>query len=351
VQLDEIAEKTSVFVSRRSDILFGLFFIALLLRYYYFVSALETPMWDGAVYLENARDWLTGARLFEPYRPPLLSWLISLVWSLGGEGWEAVKFLSPAFTLGAGALLYITLKRHKGGLFALGVVSLTMLNAQVFFYSTQIYAEGLSLFFLVATLFFLKEGRPNHWFLAGITIGLTFASRYPIVLQAVTLFLVESLIRKDWRLVLRTVGGALAVMVPVVLAVVAKTGEFQMALPKDTSFTPFLSGFYLLNSLNIWGLAVILVPFAFIFRRTYADRYSYSFIMWFAMSLLFWSANSDNQQFRFVIQFTPAVFYLALLSVENLVKTSFLDLRVVSRYIHRPNEIEPGQVPEGSLSN
>jgi hypothetical protein len=317
-KITHISESLYSMVTRRIDALFAVFMAGLSARYYLYISNLHSPIWDGAVYLENARNWLQNTPLSEIYRPPLISWLIAATWSVTGEAWTVVKFLPVIFTLAAGVLLYITLKKHKGGIFALGVTTLTMLNAQVFFYSTQIYAEALSLFFLVATLMLVKLGKPNLWFLAGITAGLTFASRYPIILQAIAIIACESLARKSWKLPLRAAVGTIVVTLLVIAVMTFKTGTFQMALNKDTSFTLLLSGFYFFNSINIWGIVFILVPLALIFKMTYVDKYNYVFIGWFIISILFWSANSSNHQFRFAIQFTPAVYYLAILAIENI---------------------------------
>ncbi|MCJ7634050.1 glycosyltransferase family 39 protein, partial [Candidatus Bathyarchaeota archaeon] len=248
-----LAKHISSSMIRRSDIFFMIFMGALLGKYYIVVSGLSSPMWDGATYLENTRDWLANTPLFEPYRPPLISWLIACVWFFTGESWEAVKFLSVFFIMGTGIMLYATLKRHKGGLFALGVTSLTMLNGQVFFYSTQIYTEALSLFFVVATLMFVKLGQPKHWFLAGVSAGLTFASRYPILLQSVAIIAAESLTRKSWKLALRAAIGTAATVSVVILEMIVKTRTFQMALGQERILSPLLSGFYLFNSINIWG--------------------------------------------------------------------------------------------------
>ena len=309
-------------IINRIDILFVLFMVGLSTRYYFYISKLSSPMWDAATYLENARNWMTGTPLFESYRPPMISWLTAFIWVLTGEGWESVKFLAVLYTLGAGVMLYITLKKHKGGLFAFGVTILTMLNSQVFFYSSQIYSESLALFFLAATLLIVKLGRPNLWFLAGITAGLTFASRYPIILQAVSIIVCESIARKKWTLGLRAAAGTVAMVVLVVVIMNFKTGTFEMALNKDTSLTVLLSPYYIFHSIDIWGVVVVLVPLALLFRKTYVDSYNYAFIGWFIVSLLFWSANSSNHQFRFAIQFTPAVYYLVILAIDNFASMS-----------------------------
>jgi hypothetical protein len=110
-------------------------------------------------------------------------------------------------------------------------------------------------------------------------------------------------------------------LILIALIVYLKAGTFTTALSKDTTVDPFLSPYYLANSINIWGLAFLLVPVALICRRTYDDKFNYSFVVWFVVSLLFWSASSGNWQFRFAIQYTPAVYFLSILAIENIVKS------------------------------
>jgi hypothetical protein len=38
----------------------------------------------------------------------------------------------------------------------------------------------------------------------------------------------------------------------------------------------------------------------------------------FVTSFLFWGANAENQQARFMIQLMPAAYYLAVLAIENI---------------------------------
>jgi 4-amino-4-deoxy-L-arabinose transferase-like glycosyltransferase len=276
------------------------------------------PIWDGAVYLENARDWLKDEPLTHPYRPPLISWIIAGVWSIFGEDWILAKYIQMIFTVGAGALLYLTLRGGKGSLFALGVSVPTMLNPQIFFWSTQILTEGLSLFFLVLTLFCLKSEKQHYWFIAGVAMALTFASRYPIFLPAIALFIAESIARKNIKLILYTIVTLVPILILIVSAVSVKTGEFNVAIARDTELSPVLSPYYILNSITIFGPVFLLVPIAFLFKRTYVDRYNYAFIAWFILSFLFWSAISENQQARFMGQLMPAAYYLAVLAIENI---------------------------------
>ena len=311
---------SAILNNHKIDILFVIFCLFLIHTYNYYISLMKVPIHDGAYYLLNAHDWLTNKPLDEFYRPPLLSWIIAGIWSITGESWVVIKGLQAIFTISAGIILYILLRRHKGAMFAFSVTELTMISGPMFFFSTQIGTEGLSLFFLILTLYLLKTQKESHWFLAGITIGLTFASRYPIILQALVIFIVESLIAKKVRLSIRTISGMVPVIIIVVLVVYLKAGAFQTALAKDATLTLLFTPFYLINSIDIWGLAFLLVPIALLHQRTYSDKFNYTFVAWFIVSLLFWSASSFNFQFRFTIQYTPAVYFLSILAIENILK-------------------------------
>jgi len=151
-------------------------------------------------------------------------------------------------------------------------------------------------------------------------MALTFGSRYPIALQAVTIFIVECIIRKNLNFVTRTILAATPVIAVIILILYLKNGMFETALVRDTQLSIWLSPFYLMNSINIWGYAFFLVPIAFLFPRTYQERYNYTFIAWFIVSLIFWSANTVNYQARFVIQYTPAVYFLTILAIENIMR-------------------------------
>jgi hypothetical protein len=316
------------------DVMFIVFVIILAAQYHFTISKMAFPIWDGAVYLQNAQDWLRHEPLTASYRPQLISWIIAGVWSVTGEeDWTTAKYIQALFTITAGVILYLTLRKHKGHLFALGVTGLTMLNSYVFFYSTQILTEGLSLFFLVLSLYFLKsEEKKYSGVLAGVAMALTFASRYPIFLQAFSLLIVEVVTRRDARLLMKALVGLVPMMVLIIALVYVKTGEFSIAISSDTQLTLLLSPFYLENFIEIFGYVSLLVPLAFIFKRTYADRYNYVFIAWLVIALLFWSAISGNQQERFMIQVTPAVYFLAILAIENIWKSNVLSISTLSSF-------------------
>jgi 4-amino-4-deoxy-L-arabinose transferase-like glycosyltransferase len=256
----------------------------------------------------------------EIYRPPLFSWIIDAIWVFTGEDWHTIVYVQMAFTIAGIILLYLLLRRRKSAWFALGVSALTLTNAQLFFYTSHIRTEGISLFFLILSLYFLEGTKKAHWILSGISVGLTFAARYPILLQAAVIFLVESILKRDIQSIAKGTIAIVAVILIVVCIVYAKTGTFQMALEKDSNFGSSFSSFYIVNALPIWGPAILLLPVAFLFKSTYKDKFNYIFIAWFFISLLSWSTNASNHQYRFMIQFMPAVYFLVILAIENLIR-------------------------------
>jgi hypothetical protein len=82
--------------------------------------------------------------------------------------------------------------------------------------------------FPVLTLFCLKSEKQNRWFIAGVAIGLTFASRYPIFLPAIVLFIAESVARKNTKLISCAIVTLVPVMVLIVSAVYVKTGGLTL---------------------------------------------------------------------------------------------------------------------------
>ncbi len=318
----------------RVDVAFVAFIGVLLAYYQYYLSLMVFPVWDGAVYLENARNWLNGEPLLEPYRPPLISWIIAGIWFFTGEEWIFAKYLQSMFTVGAGILLYLTLRAGKGSIFALAVTVLTMLNAQLFFWSTQIITEGLSLFFVVLALYLLKSKKQQYWLIAGVAMALTFASRYPIFLQVMVILIAEAIARRNAKLVAMAMAGMVPVLALVVSLVYAKTGTFIIAITRDSRIDIF-SPYYVENALAIFGPVFLLVPVAFLFKRTYADRYNFVFMAWFILAFLFWSANAENHQARFMIQLMPAAYFLAVLAIDNIWKGNILSGRLFAN-LKRP---------------
>jgi 4-amino-4-deoxy-L-arabinose transferase-like glycosyltransferase len=292
----------------------------MIIYYLLFISSLRVPQWDAAVYMLNAHGWLTHTDLAETIRPPFISLIIAGIWMLTGEDWTLIKHVQIVFTIASIIILYRLLKRRKGPLFAFGVSTLTLSNSYLFYYTSQILTEGVSLFFLILTLYFLEGKERQNWVLAGVSMGLIFAARFPIILQGLIIFAVESILRRDAIFTLKTILATVSVIVLVILLVYSKTGLFEIAGEGGKHFGIILSPFYVVNSIAIWGPAILLLPVTLLFKSTFKDKFNYIFIAWFVSSLIFWSANTSNHQERFMIQFMPAAYFLVILAVENLIK-------------------------------
>ena len=127
---------------------------------------------------------------------------------------------------------------------------------------------------------------------------------------------------KKLKLFAHTMVGLVPIVLLIISAVYIKSGSFTVAIDRDTRVSLFLSLFYVENFIQIFGFISLLLPIALLLRRTYVDKYNYVFIAWFIFGFLAWSGISENQQERFMIQITPAVYFLAILAIEDLSKRS-----------------------------
>jgi hypothetical protein len=66
-----------------------------------------------------------------------------------------------------------------------------------------------------------------------------------------------------------------------------------------------------MDSINICG-SFLIVAITFFFKKLYADQFNYMFIVWFIVSFMFWSADSTELFPDSLLQFTPAVYFLAI---------------------------------------
>src|ERR687896_2666688 len=88
-----------VVLSNKFNIAFIFLITVLAISYYFYISQLAFPFWDGGIYLENAQNWLRNEPLEASYRPQLISWIIAGTWSITGEDWTTAKYIQAMFTL------------------------------------------------------------------------------------------------------------------------------------------------------------------------------------------------------------------------------------------------------------
>lgn len=292
--------------------------------YLYHVNQYNYPGWDPAVYMLNAKDWLNTNQtyLFENFRSPLLSWLIAGVWKFTGIDFNYIKWLSCVFTIFSAIVLYLIVKNTKNALFAFIITLLFLINPSVFQYTTDLYTESLSLFFLLLIIYFMGN---DKFILSGIFIGLAFASRYFMVLQAFAIFgaiiLIELQNNQDLKNdiiknAFKTGIVAIIVMLFIVLIMYLKTGMVQFALKGDSNWIFLKTGeWYLLNAIPIFGIIIIFLPFC-IFCIDYTSS-DFIFFLWFIVGIFFWTGNAKHNP-RYLIQIIPAAYYLALLPINYI---------------------------------
>jgi len=143
--------------------------------------------WDGYVYLINARTFLLGRSYspgFELFRPPLVPYLISLIWGITGVSYGVATLVQPLFTVAGAYILFLMLK----GMFNLksAVVGCLLLSvAPIVFQWTdviQVHGVGMCLLLLAIYLLWLGIRRSERFLpLAGGALGLATLARYTIL--------------------------------------------------------------------------------------------------------------------------------------------------------------------------
>lgn len=291
-----------------------LIFIALQVDY---VSKLTSPGWDGGVYLENAKNWEEGAEIYQPYRPQLISMVAAPLFTVFTEVevFEIFKWSSLFFAVLSIVLLYIILKEDETGIFALGVCLLILFNKYFFYHTSQIYTENISLFFLVCVLYYSRKKNTAAYVMAGALMGLTFASRYPIVLQAGIIILISNILRKDTKGFFVSAGAAFVIGATYIATIIIKTGSFSVGHGADMKFH-FISTFYLENVFEIFGPVFLLVIMGLFFLK----KRDFVYVGWALAAFIFWSLNATNHQIRFSIQWMPAVYYLGMVAIREVME-------------------------------
>jgi len=138
--------------------------------------------------------------------------------------------------------------------------------------------------FIILSLYFLKTENKNNWVWAGIVFELIFTSRYPTLIEATIIFVVESIIRKDRKFATRTIMIAMPILLVIHFISLLKSRVLCCATTKRQTFYIFVNSL-LFTELNKYIGICFLVPIAFLFRRTYTDKFNYTFIASFIVSL------------------------------------------------------------------
>ena len=298
-------------------------------------------IWDTYVYLANARGFLMGRspndtyHFFELLRPPLLPYMIALVWGVTGISYDVAALIQPIFTV-ASAFAFFLLLKEMFGLKPAFIGSLFLLVApEVFFWTNQILVHAEVLFFMITAYYFLwrgihGKGRYSLQLAAG-AVALATLTRYTIVLFVPVLLLVLLPVlvvsyRNQRRYSWIDVGS----MALVFLFVWAPWLAWNYMYTKDPlasvfAGVQFLSGsvepwyFYIVNMselLTIPGCILLLV--GLIDWKTIRDKARLFLLLWLLVFFAF-SSLIQHKEIRYILDYAPPLIAFATLGVCRII--------------------------------
>ena len=150
----------------------------------------ETRYMTVAWEMHFSKNWLLPTLNFEPYshKPPLLFWLINLVWSIAGMNVWSVRILGGLIAFTSIPLTYLlakTLCPDKEDIRTFAPVIL--MSSPIFFvFGALIMFDFLqTVFVLLALIFVFKAAKTNalkFWLLFGLMVGLGILAKGPVML-------------------------------------------------------------------------------------------------------------------------------------------------------------------------
>ncbi len=168
-------------------------------------------VWDENVYLGNARSHLTPSYFTEDFRSPLLEYIIAGAWLVTGESVFTARLTIILFSLGIIFVFYLISKRLFKN--ALVPTLLFAISSEFIFWGFRIYTDSVSLFFvLLAFYLFIREKRCLY-VLSGFFAALSFLTRFPLALFALSVG-VYCLIKRKWKPLLLFCTGFLIGVLP-----------------------------------------------------------------------------------------------------------------------------------------
>lgn len=200
--------------------------VSLFLLYLTLALLTPFPVWDETGYLSNARSHIRQSYFTEPFRFPLLEYLIAGWWLLVGESLLSARIFIMLCSLGTTALLYHWCKRRYPKL-ALPIAAAFGLNTLVLQWSIVAYAELPAVLCVTAAFVLLSdyENRSTAVLCAGILSGLSILLRYPMGLFALAALVVLCWERQLRSAITYSVGVALP-LIPWMLRNHLQHGDF-----------------------------------------------------------------------------------------------------------------------------
>jgi 4-amino-4-deoxy-L-arabinose transferase-like glycosyltransferase len=343
--------------------------VAILALKIWLTIAVQYQTWDGYTYLLNARTFAEGwtySSYFEILRPPFYPFMISLLWRLAGENYDLALAVTPAFTVGAAALLYMLIRERFDTKAALIASIGFSLLPEAFVDTDRIFVHGVGAFFLVLAFFSLwraTRSSPRYYVIVGASIALASLTRYTNLLAILPLMYYGL---KDLRRLRRTstnpeysgglpgfretclwfMMGALIFIIlwlpwlqfnafyygdPLTsLKAGAVSGEVVVA-GQSQFLSPGINAFFYLSALpevlTLPGLGLFILGLAT--KRWKNDERRQILAIWILVFFLFYS-NAANYALRFMIEWLPPILAfvgIGASSVLSMVKARMPSVR------------------------
>lgn len=314
----------------------------LLLKVYFSYASLMIG-WDATVYLLNARRFLYGydpLGYFELLRPPLLPFIVSLIWGISGENYQIVAPIQAICTVSAGVLLYMIIREmFDGGTALLSFLVFIFCSPEAFAVTNELLAHGIDLLFVLVCIYCAWKARPRkastsplqtyaYTGLIGLFAALASLTRYPSILFAPAVLIL--LITRDVRWNLRWI----AICGMVFLIAWIPWLRWNIANGSGDPFASMRGGFSVVayaqenepwhryvtglpELVSIVGTVLFFIGIAS--YETFTDRKRLAFFSWFVASSAFFS-SMPMRGLRFAIEWIPAIAVLIALGARRVVK-------------------------------
>lgn len=202
------------FFSKYNSILIIL--VVALVMHLVFLPGFHEVWWDSGVYAGMGKHIFSAGSsgLWEHIRPPVLPFMLGLLWFFNLDLFIFGEVLMLAFSLGCVFLLYLIAKQYFDEKTALLSAALFAFSSIFFYLSFHLYSEIPALFFVLLSMYLFGLKR---FYSAGFFMAIAFLSKFPAGVFIAVLGIVL-LLGKDIKGLLKLGVGFAIPVIPVLIA-------------------------------------------------------------------------------------------------------------------------------------
>lgn len=295
--------------------------------------------WDESVYLLNAEHFYEGQDNYSEidFRPPLLSFLISLTYIIW-HSFHSAKFLVAVLSALSVPILYLYSRdiSKRAGHFAALIFAM---SAFVLYFSSRILTDVPSIFLIISALYAYSQHKKRDdnllAFLAGILGGLAVLMRFSSLLILFAILIFELLMfvknlswnnaKNIFKSYLVFVSGFLLPMIPFFIWSFFEFNNLfhvmeraQVIIGWSTHqniwfyFSPFIEAFGILLVIFLVGLISAIA--------LNKNRQTFLMLSWLFVSVFFllWTGHKEP---RYLLLIIPAFVYFSSFGIETIIKS------------------------------